>query len=103
MSEEQGNVLGNVRFSEMTSNDYMKTLFLDPKKNVYQKTLASNRNKGFIYMVKNENKCKISWRTALTSVLDDNQVLRLGNRKQSKFERLKKLNKKMQEIVRNAE
>jgi len=56
----------------------MKTLFLDPKKNVMQKTLASNRNKGFIYIAKEEKRF-------------DNNILKLGSKRQNKFEKSKKL------------
>lgn len=90
VNEEQDNVLGNLKFSDVSSNEYMKNLFLNPEKNVMQGALASNRNKGFIYMVQKDKKL-------------DNQVLKLGNKRQNKFERLKKLNLKLREIAQNAE
>lgn len=61
VAEEKDNVLGNVKYSDMASNEYMRNLFLDPKKNVMQGALASNRNKGYIYMVQKDKKCKLKY------------------------------------------
>lgn len=90
MTEEQENVLGNVKYTDFVANEYMKTLFLDPKKNVMQKTLASNRNKGFIYINKDEGR-------------SHNNILKLGSKRQSKFEKNKKLAAKLKAVRDNAE
>ncbi len=91
MTEEHQNVLGNVKYSDFVSNEYMKTLFLDPKKNVMQKTLVSNRNKGFIYINKDEGRPV------------HNNILKLGSKRQSKFEKSKKLAAKLKAVRDGAE
>ena len=103
VSEAQENILGNVKFSDFASNNYMRNLFLDPRKNVMQKTLVSNRNKGFIYMERNEKRSMFILFLYYKTCLDENHMLKLGNKRQSKYERNKKLAQKLKEVAQNAE
>jgi len=67
--EEQEAVLGNLKFRDIITNEYMKSLFIDPNKLVMGGSLSSDQNKKYLYITKQNKKSNHSNNNVIIKVL----------------------------------
>jgi len=49
--------IGDVKYKDIMQSQYIKSVFLDPKKNIIQGSLASDPRKKFIYLTQKNDQC----------------------------------------------
>jgi len=59
VEKEQEMTIGDVKYKDIMQSQYIKSVFLDPKKNIIQGSLASDPRKKFIYLSQKNDQCKL--------------------------------------------
>ena len=52
VTKDQEMLAEKPKFRDIITNDYIKSFFIDPKKKVMRGTLASDNNRGYMYISK---------------------------------------------------